>query len=512
MKIGEVLNAVYDEEVGWRPSSGSIKPVHVANGLVRALSGRYFNTRRVVEFLVWWKRGKVPDEARRYEALVHDDPTGVFTAFEGDPRRFERVRKYALGILAADRAVFPSADMSSLSLTCQQMASRDHNDHGLGEFAATLLRGPSSEGLLAQEVLRATTVDLPDDPVTATVWPLLEASGKEPKRFEQMPRALKRRHHAAYLAQLNLAAESLATHEKSQGNRLRTLQRVVHFVCLATHAHAQALAANGVLNKRPPGLIAVSGHKGSHIALASEASLLRIYDQFEEWLAERLAERITAGKPLSGDECFPEITADGRRVRRLFAAIGAAGKKDEVEVDPDTLDARMASFTQARQRLSRGDGNRVSALTTEESARIIAHALVASYLVEYESGGPREFLQGLCRKAGLLFPHFQGRSKEKRILPSVPILDVLVRSCVPARDLIPLDDFLEHLWMRFGLIVGGRKAKQDDDVHILSRNGIDVDPGTLARNTGEFVDLLVSMGLARRFADNVTFIGDGHAA
>lgn len=506
------MNAVYDDEVGWRPSSGSIKPVHVANGLVRALNGRYFSTRRVVEFLVWWKKGKVPDEARCFEALVQDDPNGVFAAFEGDHRRFERVRRYALGILAADRAVFPSADMSSLSLTCGQMASRDHNDHGLGDFAATLLRGPSSQGPLAEVVLKATTVDMPDDPVTATVWPLLETSGKEPKHVDLIPKVLKRRYHSAYLTQLGMAAESLATHENRQGNRLRTLQRVVHFVCLATHAHAQALAANGALNKRPPGLIAVEGHKGSHLALASEASLMRIYDQFDEWLAERLAERIVAGKPLCGDECFPEITADGRTVRKLFAGIGSARKKDAGEVDKDTLDARMANFTQARQRLSRSEGGRVSSLSTEESARIIAHALVASYLVEYESGGPREFLQGLCRKAGLLFPHFQGRSKEKRILPSVSILDVLVRSCVPAGELVSLDDFLEHLWMRFGLVVGGRKSKQDDDVHLLSRNGVDVDPGTLAKNTAEFVDLLVSMGLARRFADNVTFVGDGYAA
>jgi hypothetical protein len=41
MRIGEVLDRVYDEEVGWRPVSGAIKPVHIANGMFRALTGHH---------------------------------------------------------------------------------------------------------------------------------------------------------------------------------------------------------------------------------------------------------------------------------------------------------------------------------------------------------------------------------------------------------------------------------------------------------------------------------------
>jgi hypothetical protein len=43
MHIGEVLNGVYDDDIGWRPASGSIKPVHVANGLFRAVQNAHYD-------------------------------------------------------------------------------------------------------------------------------------------------------------------------------------------------------------------------------------------------------------------------------------------------------------------------------------------------------------------------------------------------------------------------------------------------------------------------------------
>ena len=42
----ELLESVYDEEFGFRLTNFSIKPVHVANGLARALTERGRTTRR----------------------------------------------------------------------------------------------------------------------------------------------------------------------------------------------------------------------------------------------------------------------------------------------------------------------------------------------------------------------------------------------------------------------------------------------------------------------------------
>lgn len=77
---------------------------------------------------------------------------------------------------------------------------------------------------------------------------------------------------------------------------------------------------------------------------------------------------------------------------------------------------------------------------------------------------------------------------------------------------MPLQDYLATLWERFGLIVGGRREEEWDDVEALGRWGLAVEPKALERNTDAFVDELVMMGLARRYPDDVAFVGDGHGA
>lgn len=129
MKISEILDSVYDEDVGWRAASRSVKPVHVANGLARALRGAYFDMAPLNRFLVWEKYSQaLPD--RTFDAIMSDDLDETFKPFKGRADKFDRARRYAHGLLGADKGLFPSEDKSSLSLTCGAMVTRDNNDRG----------------------------------------------------------------------------------------------------------------------------------------------------------------------------------------------------------------------------------------------------------------------------------------------------------------------------------------------------------------------------------------------
>jgi hypothetical protein len=499
MHIGEILNNVYDDDIGWRPASGAIKPVHVANGLVRAVQQAYFDTRELNQFVVWWSAGKVPDARRAFEALVSGEGAQRLGYLAHSQQDFERTRRYVLGLLGADKALFPSADLSSFSLTSGRMATRDNNDRGLGEFAAFLLSSEGGSDSLADEVLRSVESSRPDDPVTILVWPLLPKEPKVAKHANKLGKASKRKHNREIFKAIREAANCLATHERAQGNRLHTLQRAVHFACVATHAHAQALAADGDLNSRPPALVALAGNRRSDLAITSERSLDSIYSRFERWLGDRLGQRIEEGLPLTGDNEILEVsTVDGRTIRSLLGRIGTAKKTHDLP-DKDDLDTRYQSFV-----------TKLKEFGSKRPALVLGHTLVNCYAREYESGGPRSFLQGLGRKVGLLYPHFQGRAKEKRVRPSVPIVDMLVRACVPAGDAIDLDEFLARLWQRFGLIVGGRRSSEWDDAAYLEQAGLPVDIDQLAANTELFINEIVLMGLARRYPDGVTIVGDGY--
>jgi len=253
-------------------------------------------------------------------------------------------------------------------------------------------------------------------------------------------------------------------------------------------------------------LIAMEAPKGSRLARASEDSLNRYYDAFESWLAGQLAGRLEKQQPLvypsdddaSQEETMPALPSLRRdSVEKWLRSVRT--DKDELPDDDAMLD-RVCLYEQA-----------VSKLGKDSAAAVLGETLVQCYRHEYSSGGPRQFLSGVGRKAGLIFPHFQGRSKEKRVRPSVAIIDVLVKSCTPVGEPVPLHDFLETLWNRFGLIIGGRVADVGGDHQLLANQGIDVSQADLDAGTAAFVDQLVQIGLARRYPDNITYIGTYNA-
>lgn len=501
MKIGQVLDAVYDADVGWRPASGTIKPVHVANGLVRALQKGRYDVRHLHEFIVWYQKGKKPDDARTFEALLKAHPEH-YASFDGRAQDFDRARRYANGLLGADDALYPSADHSSFSLTSGRMVTRDNNDRQLGIFGAVLLGERDDPESLAWAVLEAVSAERPRDPLAALVWPLIQGDKKEeaPSAETRTLQALRKAHNRQFVSMMEEASRCLATHEQSEGNHMLTLQRAVQFVCIGTFVHAQSLAAGGALDERPPALMSLAGGRQSDVAYVSERSVDRIFSKFESWLAQRLGRLIAKGQPLLKDEePLPADTGDIRRVRRMLSQISADGKGDTLPSE-DAVLQRLHYFKTAKQQIG----------TNAKPAYVLASALVSSYCREFHSGGPRRFLQGLGRRAGLLYPHFAGAAREKRVRPSVPVLDMLVRACVPCGERIPLRDFLDRLWERFGLIVGGRRDSDADDADLLARHELLIDTPQLVANVERLVDELVVMGLARRFADNVTFVGDGH--
>lgn len=508
MEIGRVLDEVYDKNVGWRPATGALKPVHIANGLFRGLLGQTYNIKTPLSFVIPWKRKNSPDmdPKRTYNYLVHEIQDPRFQTFrdEQNKERFEHLRDYARELLNADGGVFPDAKMASFSLTCRQLISSDLMDKEVGRFMAELLRGEDGKGPLAKLVKDCLTNEQPLDPITFLAWPLLS---HEPEHVSKTSSRCSPHGNSAlkkYFDLLGKAAAQLADHQRQQGNRLATLQKAVHFSCLSLLGHAQALAANGNLSKRSPLLLTMTAPKNSLLAAASEESLNRYYECFESWLAECLAERLEKGRPIAyGNEdgksepCRVELPANRKDSVRKF--LGEFLVREE-NVESDVIDDRMSLYEQS-----------VANHGKDNWALVIAETLVQCYLNEYESGGPRQFLSGVGRKAGIIYPHFAGRSKDKRIRPSVSILDVLVKCCTPPDGAIPFNAFLDCLWERFGIVVGGRMGDGDSDHELLSGRDIDIGQADLEENTKGFIDHLVEIGLARRYPDNIAYVGRYYA-
>jgi hypothetical protein len=493
MNITDVLDGIFDYDVGWRPVSGSIKPVHVANGLFRSLLRVRYSIKGAVIFL-----RPTGDEERTYEFLAQksNDPRFLAFADNSQKARFEQLREYAKGLLAADGAVFPSAENSSLTLTCREMISADRNDRNVGAFAATLVRGRNGAGPLSGLVAKWLSEDesIPSDPLTALASPLLS---HEPERLadDKSTALIQNPTASEIITRLEGAATRLAEHDTTNKNRLGSLERTVRFAILGLLSHAQALSAGGDVDKRRPLLLTARAEKGSALSGASEKSLNLFFEAFEEFLIDRLRHRLKRNMPIKyGSKRSDDIRLSvppqtQTRVAKFFKKI--QGYRNAC-VTSALLEDRLNRWSRARH-----------VRAAREAALVMADALVNSYLEENRGGNPRAFLQTVGCRAGLIYPHFEGRSSEKRIRPSAEILEVLVKACTPANEVVPDRKFLDELWRTFGYITGGRP----DDALLLEEAGIEIGFEELVGNWEQLLSRLTNIGLARRYPDNISYIG-----
>jgi hypothetical protein len=383
------------------------------------------------------------------------------------------------------------------------MISEDSNDRDVGRFMAQILRGGDGNGPLASVLVRCLEEGTrsPGDPISAAAWPLLPTDPQYIERTKQGFPGLSGKKLQEFLELLHQAASDLAAHEAKQGNRLATLQRGVQFSCTALLSHAQVLASDGNLEARPPLLLVLESPKGSRLAIASEESLENFYSQFENWLAKRLAGRLEKHQPLtssksSGSGSGESLQLPSARKDAVRKFLGDLETQRGELARRELVDERMGHYEQAIAKHGR-----------DEWVNVVAETLVRCYLSEYTSGGPREFLGGIGRKTGLIFPYFQGRSRDKRVRPSVAILEMLVRACTSAEHAVPLGIFLGRLWKRFGILVGTSTGSGTEDATLLASHGMRVSPNDLEENCNALVLQLEELGLARRYPDNVAYIG-----
>ena len=137
----------------------------------------------------------------------------------------------------------------------------------------------------------------------------------------------------------------------------------------------------------------------------------------------------------------------------------------------------------------------------------------AIYTYTFPNTTPSDFCNVLGVKAGFVGPSGNA-TKYKRLLINSFLLETLVLSVVDTASLnngIELRELGDALRSSYNILIG---TDTDIDFSILDSYGIaDVTPenlrGELANNARDIADMLISMGLAKRYADGVTIIGWG---
>ena len=484
--LHEVIGKELRRRHGVGMMEGKLKPVHVANALMRAEHGTV-GRMDDLKMLMTATASKESSETRLRAAeqmLEASRDRWGRLGEERDLRRSTLVSKVLpllRTILATDAAAFgTSPDQSSFSSPTALTVTGDPSDDHAGEFVHRLWSGDGvQQRLHLLDLLRRATApdrDLADvDDLTAVLAPLAD-DVRERKSSEWSYEDLGGTRNSRVADALRAAAADLGTYERhARPNPIASLQRIVTLASMSVFFHAASRASEW--SGRPSRLLLLdaSGTRLSPVAAASELLVTRLMDDSRGYMADVLVELLEEVRKDWADEPGPALAE--------LATLKAAKKGG-------SINAKM--LAEVVEEIADAGGSMADELPVQ--------------LVERVDGASGRSLDGFLRlfgvRCGLLYP--QQKNPNKRLVPADRTLEVLAVSTFDAAGRqLEYRDFLDALHERWRIVVGGRP----EDGMLLAEAGAEVDSASLADNSERLLSRLEALGLARRLADSVAVVG-----
>ncbi|MCW5631860.1 MAG: hypothetical protein KIT17_00855 [Rubrivivax sp.] len=471
---------------GYRTMEAKIKPVHIANALMRVehqcvgrmtvLQQLFIATHRkhTTEERVTATQTMIAAQKERWGALgqVNDIRTSALLT---------KVLPLIRTLLGADGAAFgTSPDMSSFSSPTALTVTGDPSDDGAGGFVHRLWGERGSDRLDILNLLAELTDPNKDaakmDDLSALLAPLVDST-RERKVASGTASEDLATGYSPVEKDLRLAATLLAAYErKLNPNPIATLQRIVLLAGLSVFMHAATRPRErGGLERRFL-LLDASGEHFSPVAQASTRCVAQLIKDASEYLGLVINDLL--------ERALPDWHRDP------LAAVNAL------------LESHGQAPIDGRQRIAR----RIKESITDEDDDEGVRREVCDELLREVEGNQRRGLDGYLRmlgiRSGFLYP--VQKNPNKRLNPSDRTLEVLVMSTIDVgAPPVEYRDFLEYLADRWSIVVGGRPS----DADLLSGGGANVPARALRDNSERFLDRLESLGLAKRLADTVAVVG-----
>lgn len=463
--------------VGFTPNGGSIKPVHVANGVQRCIFGGFNTTMQIKKLaLVADAKGNVPagsDLETIYSTLVENE-----TIEDGISQgSVESMRNIMQRLLSADKGVYVvrglKDSMISFTAGSKYFLTGASIYEDTGEFIGGLIRSYCPE--LAEYIKEL--LDKAKDPISLLFEPILENSVQvfEKRRHEDLP-AFKEPNETVkwYLRGLNESGLCLMNNLKMHPNPLTQL-RLFNFFCIFQLIRYMALLEAFYCGENiRPVLLDFSGRipSQSSVARASEMAYTQMHKSINRFYAWGYAEKLKE-KGYSKEDLL-----------RSETPVYDEKKKSTAELD--------ALWALAKER--------VNFCTTDDAVRLIFGETMYDMLALEASSHPVNCLKILGTSAGVLYPP-DNLHPNKRFVLSQDVLEMILRSTVSSAEILSGSDMRKRLWERFGIIVGGSTY----ELERLQRSGmlLQIDEDSLEQNFMSLAILLESMDFAEVMADGI---------
>lgn len=483
-EYGEQICAV----IGFNPTSNSTKPLSIANGLFRSCLGTICDIKDIHEWIVSERRDNQrilssAEICNKYQdILVHGKNESVDDIKEA---------RFALEqIFNPDSTVYPGHQNSVLNIPSRWLVRPSlPAEARIGDFIFDILSYPiDGKASRAIELIKDALKD-DDDDISRLIKPILTSSYRERiSGIEVTPKStsLNNSKLAIRTGFDNLAANMQHTGQASDS--LLVLRRMANYAVFASYYYLVDINNAEYHGDRIP-LLLDSFSDLAAVERASELSYISCKKSVEAYIVN-LLEDIIRNERLIADITSAEACREFINCMALKAA--NEGKK-----------AREALLQYFETFCAGGD----------EPLRALSRALqFAIYTFVYPNNTPSDFCRVLGTRAGLVGPG--GGAKFKRLLIHRFLLETIVLSAINLErmpDGIELRELGELFRSQYCILIG---TDTDKDYSLLDQAKIAQDApedlrGELASNARSIADMLITMGLAKRYADGVTIIGWG---
>lgn len=477
----------------FNPTSNSTKPLYVANSLFRACTGIECDVEDLHEWVVSERRSK----AKSSQAIAAEYADVLYNSGSEITEEIKEIRFFLEKLYNPDSTVYPSYRNSVLNIPSKWfIRSYVPAEAGIGEFLFNILNTPIDGKISpAIAIIEQALMD-DDDDLSRTVKPLIVRKPEE-KRIVRSERDSKvillNETEMVIRVGFDKLAENCNAYSKTQGaNSLLVLRRMVSYAMFAVFFYLEDINRTKYGGPSIPLLLDADGERGA-IERASEACFIACKKAVEAYTVSFICEWLKNSNlivDISSERACKEYIAQGFSLKDY--------KKESGEELRKIILQHISSGCRAGEK---------PLLATAKALQF------AIYTYIFPNTTPSDFCNVLGVKAGFVGPSGNA-TKYKRLLINSFLLETLVLSAVDTGSLnngIELRELGDALRSSYNILIG---TDTDMDYSILDAYGIaDVTPenlrGELANNARDIADMLISLGLAKRYADGVTIIGWG---
>lgn len=472
--------------IGFNPTSNSTKPLYVANSLFRTCTGIECKIDDVHEWILSERKVNAVtsgDILEKYSDIISESGGNIID----DIKEF---RFFLEKLFNPDSTVWPSRQNSVLNIPSKWLVRSYVNAEAhIGEYLHELLcadvGGEKSPAIKVIEESLNT-----DDDYTRTIKPIIV---RETETERILRKDCSDETHELTADEItirkgfDLLANNCSAYGSEHGNNsLLSLRRIVTYAMFAAFYHLTSMNRIYYSGARVP-LLLDAGTKLGSIEVASEQCFVSCKKAVEEYSTNYICSWLKNNEMITNPDdkksCLEFISNgmsfDSERENKGVRAIIA----QHFESNCQAGDKPLFAMAKALQ--------------------------FAMYTYLYPNTTPSDFCHYLGIKSGFVGPNGNGY---KRLLVNRFFLETIVMSVITPEELnkgIEFSTLGDKLRESYNIIIG---TNTDKDYDSLDRFGIaKATPenlrGELSINARIIADMLVSMRLAKQYADGVTLIG-----